>query len=103
VGEFAGGEVIVSKSSAPLAFESLVLRKIDKMRILLANLTGEPHTIQFPASSGTVKVLDETNAEEAMRSPGAFQSAPGQAFNDDSVTLLPYAVAWIDSEENRGL
>ncbi len=97
VGAFAGGTVVVSQSSAPLLFESLVLRKGDNTRMLLANLTGEPQTIRIPATQGTVKVLDETNAAAAMREPEVFLAAPGTAFSGDQIKLLPYAVAWIDT------
>ena len=48
VGEFAGGEVILSQSSDPLAVEALVLRKGARALMLLANFTDSAQQVHLP-------------------------------------------------------
>ena len=76
VGDFAGGEVLLSKSSDSLKVEGIALRKNDKTRILLANLTPDPQGINLENLTETVRVrhLNETNAQAAMASPEAFRA-----------------------------
>ena len=103
VGEFAGGEILVSKSSDPLKVEGIVLRKNGKTRTLLANLTSDSQQVRVGNLTGTVRVrhLDETNAQYAMKSPEAFRAETGELVEDAEGTLeldlLPYAIAQIDS------
>ena len=103
VGEFAGGEVLVSKSSDPLKVEGIVLRKNGKTRTLLANLTSDSQQVRVGDLTGTVRVrhLDETNAQTAMASPEAFRAETGElvqtAEGSLELNLLPYAIAQIDS------
>ena len=103
VGEFAGGEVLVSKSSDPLRIEGLALQKDRKTRILLANLTPDSQRVSVGNLAATVRVrhLDETNAQAAMTSPEAFRSITGKLVQTVDGTLelnlLPYATAQIDS------
>jgi len=104
-GEFAGGEVIASESNRPLAVDGMVLRKAERTRILLANLSEMVQQITLNASDlpGKVRmlILDETNAEEAMRSPESFRRAAGRPVEVTGrwleVTLRPYALIRIDS------
>ena len=103
VGEFAGGEILVSKSSDPLKVEGIVLRKNGKTRTLLANLTSDSQQVRVGNLTGTVRVrhLDETNAQYAMISPEAFRAETGElvqtAEGSLELSLLPYAIAQIDS------
>ena len=103
VGEFAGGEILVSKSSDPLKVEGIALRKNGKTRTLLANLTSDSQQVRVGNLTGTVRVrhLDETNAQYAMASPEAFRAETGELVEDTEGTLeldlLPYAIAQIDS------
>ena len=103
VGEFAGGEVLVSKSSDPLKVEGIALRKNDKMRTLLANLTSDPQQVRVQSLTETVRVrcLNETNAQTAMTSPEIFREERGELLQTTTGTLelhlLPYAIAQIDS------
>jgi hypothetical protein len=104
VGEFAGGEVIASRSSDTLRVDGLALRKGDKTRVLLANLSAEPQRIRVGDLSGRVWVrrLDERNAEDAMRSPEAFRVERGELVQTAGgvleLELLPYGMARIDGE-----
>ncbi len=103
VGEFAGGEVLVSKSSDPLKVDGIALRKNGKTRILLTNLTPESQPVRVQNLTETVRVrhLNETNAQAAMVSPEAFREETGELVEDAENTLelnlLPYAVVQIDT------
>jgi hypothetical protein len=103
-GEFAGAEVIRSASSDPLKVDGLALRKDGRMRVLLANLSAVPQqvTVQGLGARAQVRVLDETNAEAAMREPEAFRAQVGeeQTVEDGilELTLRPYAIVRIDSD-----
>ena len=102
VGEFAGGEVLPLTSSDILKVDGLALRKDGKTRLILANMTPEPQpvTIQFIGEHATLRQLDETNAEEAMRSPETYRAQSGQPLhahaNALEITLRAYAIATID-------
>jgi hypothetical protein len=105
VGEFAGGGVAISTSSAPLRVEGLVLRKGDRTRILLANFAPEPQTVRVICTSlgKSVRVvqLDETNIEAAMNSPETFRAEPGHSIEaregELELNLAPFAIARIDT------
>ena len=107
VGEFAGGEVLVSKSSDPLKVDGVALHKNGRTRILLANLTPDSQQVNVENLAGAVRVryLNETNAQTAIASPEAFREETGelvQTINDTlELNLLPYAIAQIDSTYSR--
>jgi hypothetical protein len=103
--DFAGGDVRRSKSSVPLAVESLVLRKANRYRVMVANLTPEARVVRvaWPGTgSATVQVrkLDDRSVQEAMRSPENWRLRPGAAMQAVSgvldLALSAYAVATID-------
>ena len=104
VGEFAGGEVLISKSSDPLRVEGVALRKNGKTRRLLANLTPDSQQVSVQNLTGSVRVrcLDETNAQTAMTAPEVFRQETGglvQTTNGTlELSLLPYAIAQLDSD-----
>jgi hypothetical protein len=104
IGEYAGGQVIPTRSSDSLRVDGLALRSGGKTRLLLSNFTpGMQHiVVKDAAQQAWVKYLDETCAEEAMRSPEAFRSRPGQPVKTPKgileLDLLPFAVATIDIE-----
>ena len=104
VGEFVGGEVLVSKSSDSLKVEGVALRKNGKTRTLLANLTPDSQQVRVGNLTETVRVryLDETNAQTAMASPEAFRSETGEIVQTTHGTLElnlpPYAIARIDGD-----
>ncbi|MGC8878172.1 MAG: hypothetical protein ACP5R2_03010, partial [Anaerolineae bacterium] len=102
IGEFAGGQVVPSASSATLRVDGLALRKGDKTRVILANLTGQEQSINIIGLGQRVHVrsLDETNVESAMRSPEEFRGQNGKVMIADAgsleLALLPYGIATID-------
>lgn len=102
LGEFAGGAALAVMASAPLTADGIAVRKNGRLRVLLANFTPRPQTVTVRGLAGpvTIKTLDETSVEQAMRDPEAWRAAPGQEARPASdglpVTLLPYAVVRID-------
>ena len=109
VGEFKGGGVIPSTTSAPLRVDGIALHKEGRTRILLANLESTPQDVRlvYPGLGTKVRVkqLDEENVEEAMRSPELFRSIKGRVAetkdNALELSLLPYASVRIDSEKGK--
>ncbi len=103
MGEFASGEVLSTTSSSSLQVDGLALRKDGKTRVILASFSPEPRCVTVQGLDGTVQVrsLDETNAEEAMRSPEAFRARAGERRETSGgrleIELLPFALARIDS------
>jgi hypothetical protein len=103
VGEFAGETVIPTTSSDALKVNGLALHKNGQTRVLLANLSRERQHVSVHNLSSRVQVrrLNETNAEEAMESPEDFRASEAEVLETTkgtlNLTLLPYAVARIDS------
>ncbi|MCS7259528.1 MAG: hypothetical protein NZ765_01935 [Anaerolineae bacterium] len=103
IAEFAGGQVIPSVSSATLRVDGLTVRKGERKRVMLANLTNQEQVIDVVGLGGRVyvRLLDETNAEHAMQSPEAFREQKGELITPRNgsleLALLPYAIATIDS------
>ncbi len=97
VGEFAGAEALVSKSSQPLTVDGLALRKDGRLRVLLANFTAQTQRVTLHNLRGTleIKSLDEHNVEYAMRAPENFREQAGRAVEANgavTLELLPFAV-----------
>jgi D-apionolactonase len=109
VAEFAGGEVLSISASDPLRVEALALRKQQRVRMLLANFTPEPVSVQAPASwlgrRATLRSLDASNALRAMEQPETFRKAHGERLEVTGhlleVTLAPFAVLRIDGAGTR--
>jgi hypothetical protein len=109
-GQYAGGRVIPSVSSAPLKVEGLALQKGGRTRILLANLGPDfqPVRLVYPGLPRRVRVkeMDENNAETAMTSPESFATQSGllRETSDQNLdlSLRPFALAWIDPAEDAG-
>jgi hypothetical protein len=107
VGEFIGGHVVLSTSSAPLRVDGMALRNGRKTCVLLANLSPGSQDVRmvYPGFSDCVRVkhLNESNAREAMRSPESFRADSGQLLKMSGgqlqLQLLPYSVARIDPTE----
>jgi D-apionolactonase len=94
--EFANSEVVKSSSSHPLSVESLVLRKANQQRVLLANMTNETQRVRLEQSNASYLLLDETNAEGAITNPATFRGLKRKAWLGE-LSLPPYALLRIDS------
>ncbi len=107
VGEFAGGSVVRSASSAPLRVDGMVLENEGRRCILLANMSPEPQQVRVLrhglGARARVRRLDETNAEQAMRQPEAFREDAGElvamAGDELELSLAPYAYVRVDGGE----
>jgi len=103
-GELKGGEVLRSESSAPLLIDGMVLRRGDRLRILIVNMRRDPRLVVLRlgnlVTDVQIRVLDQTNAERAMDDPDSFRlETPQPAGVVDGcleLTLSAYAVARID-------
>jgi D-apionolactonase len=101
---FAGGQVIPSRSSAPLRFEGLALVRGRRLRVLLASFAQEPQQVTLEGLEGPARarVLDAAGAEEAMREPEAFRARAGRPLSGQGgimVELPPFALATVDIGE----
>jgi hypothetical protein len=106
VHEFAGGTALRTTSSDVLSVDGLALRKDGVTRILLANMTNVPQRVraQIPGETALLRVLDERNAETAMRDPEGFRAEAGTPLQSTNghveLTLRPYAIARVDVQEH---
>lgn len=102
VGEFVGGEVVLSRSSDPLRVDGLCLRHQQRRRVLLANLTlnEQPVRIVGLGARVSIKRLNTANAEWAMREPEGYRVASGETLDVIGGELLlhlaPYETVRVD-------
>jgi hypothetical protein len=89
--------------SAPLKVAALTLFEPRHLcRILLANLTAAEQTVHAVTSAGeaSVRVMDATNMDKAMREPERFLADGGRRVQTRGgrlkVTLSAHAIARID-------
>ncbi len=103
VGDFAGGEVLPTRSSHPLQVEGLALHKDGRTRLILANLSAELQqvTVSNLPAQVRVRLLDETNVVAAMQAPEEFRRQAGDLQPSVAGTLQlqlrPYGVVRIDA------
>lgn len=101
VGAFSGGQVYLSSSSRPRAVDSLVLERMGKIGILLANHTSDTLDVDITGLTGkfVCRLLDETNVLAAMLEPEAFQAQTGTSLElPGTLSLPPYAYARLESQ-----
>ena len=103
MGDFAGGVITALRSSTPLQVTGVLLEKDGHKRLLAANLTPAPLTVQLPALPGFhhARSLNEKALPAALLSPRTFHEAwqPFPAETDTPLQhhLLPYEVLTLDS------
>jgi hypothetical protein len=108
LGDFAGAEILGVDSCLPLQVQALALRRPGATRLLVANMMADEveAELQGLTRAASLKLLDERNAERAMREPEAFVAEPPDSVSCPEgvfeLSLLPYAVAIIDLEEDSG-
>jgi hypothetical protein len=102
VAEIAGAEVLPLRSSDPLRVDGLALRTGPLTRAIVANLSGRAERAALPcaAAPARIRILEESNVQEAMHSPEAYRAgqpcAANVAHDKLSLDLAPYALALID-------
>jgi len=101
-GEVAGAEVLRVLVSDALTVTGLALRRGSQMRVIVANLTPEPHSVTALGVAGDWRLrrLDETTVQQATTQPEAFRAEKGTPLTAEGghlqVRLPPYAVARLD-------
>jgi hypothetical protein len=104
--EWKNGRVVRSRSSNPLAVESLALEDDAALHLLLANLTPRPRTVTIDSLSGreiSVRRLNATTAEDAALDPEHFRTH-GEVIvpkGPPTLTLAPFEVVRIDAPKVR--
>ncbi len=109
LGEFAGGEMLLSSSSDPLRVESLVLRRGRLLRFLLANFTAAPVEVELPGAflqpRAQLRLLDADSVEEAMRRPEEFRHKTRESLRVKGsrlrLRLSAYALCTLDRDAAR--
>ena len=99
------GQVLSVESSNVYALAALALRQEKRVLLLLGNLSATRQKVQLHLSGLTHlvgRVLDETNAQEAMYDPERFRARrqvllPGQS-GSVAIELLPYAIMHIEAQ-----
>jgi len=103
--EFAGGEALGARSDDPLRVEALALHREGRVRLIVANLTPEPQTVQIAGLAGraSVRLLDAETAPAACAEPEQFRALMGSPLTarEGRVTLElpPFAVAFVNGGE----
>ncbi len=92
-----GTSVLATRSTDPLCFEGFCLIGRDgRHRWGVANLTATPRRVHVVTGGADahVRMLDETNAERAMREPESFAGGQAQPTPDGRLTLELSAYAF---------
>ncbi|RPJ57530.1 MAG: hypothetical protein EHM23_20290 [Acidobacteria bacterium] len=105
VAEFKGGEVLRSETSVPLSLDGLVLRRDDRLRILVANMSGQHQTVSVAIGTGVTyaqaRMLDKRNVQRAMKDPASFRLEAPETVKGTAgcfeLRLSPYAIARLDT------
>ncbi len=102
VGEFAGGRVVLTETSNPLSVATLLLRKENRERLLLVNLSRETQKVALRNLGNPVRArkLDASNVRQAMTVPEDFRRATHE-LSQPEVTLEPFALATIDFANSK--
>jgi hypothetical protein len=106
--EWRDGDLVAATSSDPLAAEALAIQRAERLVILVANVSPDEQHVTLEglggldgtaAAGGTIRVLDEASATEAMTDPAAFRSStqPIEVSGGRLVLdLRPHALARIE-------
>ncbi|MCS7023660.1 MAG: hypothetical protein NZV14_02580 [Bryobacteraceae bacterium] len=101
--EMQGAEVLRSQSSHPLLAESLYLRKGNRWRVLIANLSPEPQALRLAWPGGPLQIrsLDAESFPPATQSAAAWRLQAGDRLHPSGasvdLSISPYAVLRLDS------
>jgi D-apionolactonase len=103
--EWKDGEVVSSRSSDPLAVETLVVARDGMLHLLVANLTPEPRTATIDALSAEdvrARRLNADTVQVAAFDPLTFRSQAETmtAHGPLKLTLAPFEVARLDARRS---
>jgi hypothetical protein len=108
VGEYAGGMVLKTVSSDPLAVEGLAFMKGDLLTIILANLTTEEISVALAGlkSQASIRYLSQDNAEMACANPEVYRTQVGEQMWPDTglihLKLGSYSLARVQTIPSNG-
>jgi hypothetical protein len=99
--EWKDGRIVRSRSSRPLAVETLALSDDDGWRLLVANLTAEPQRVTIDGFADRGVAMRRLNAETAAKAafdPKGFRSRiePAGAGAAPDVALAPFEIVRLD-------
>jgi len=102
--EWKDSVLIASRSSDPLAVETLAVTSDGVTHLLLANLTPQPQTVtvdSLPAGDLTLRRLNADTAASAALDPLRFraQTETLSAHGSFQVTLAPFEVTRLDAPQ----
>jgi hypothetical protein len=103
LGEFSGAELLTVEGLDPLTCTALALRQDRRLLLLIANLSTSRQVLHLqlpPLRRQRLRLLDETNAEEALFAGEAFRrrSRALSAAEAGTLELRPCAFARLDGE-----
>jgi len=108
VGEIAGGIILKTVSSDPLAVEGLAFIKNNLLTIILANLTAEEISVALTGlkSQASIRYLSQDNAELACANPEAYRTQVDELRRPDTglihLKLGPYSLAHVETILSKG-
>jgi D-apionolactonase len=99
IADFRGADVLTATTTDELKIRCLLLQQKEHTCLMVANLTPEPQTVELVGvpSFRTVSGLDENTVCRATNEPETYRAQDAFAFQGNTLTLLPYAVARLDS------
>lgn len=105
VNDMAGAEVMLSRSSQPLVADGMILRKGNRIRVMVANMSPEAQSVrlQWPSSNQRMSIikLDQHEVRHATDSPETWRLLPGDNMilhgADVELSLAPYGIARVDT------
>jgi hypothetical protein len=102
--EWKHGEIVSSRSSNPLAIETLAVTENGRLYLLVANLTHESQTVTLDAPFGSTVTLRRLNAETAevatatpVRYRAQTETIPAAGLQ--ALALAPFEIARLDAPE----
>ena len=101
---YPGARVLSARSSDPLAFDGLAVRRANHVRVMLANLSNRPLDVRVDGLHGfaSIRTLDEMTFDAATSQPEEYITGRvGTEYRPTTdggldLTLRPYAYACID-------
>jgi hypothetical protein len=96
--EITGGQVLATRSSAPIEVAGLAVRRGGWTRLWVGNLTPEVQVVRLPSSfvGARLRRLDRTNVLSATSDPESFRDAPPLDSVTKNIVLGPHELARID-------
>jgi hypothetical protein len=104
--ECRSAQMRVLETTDPLRIQGLALSMTAGIRLLFANLTDAPQTVELPAEveraeARRIRIMDEANVLPAANSPEKFRVARGDDLPPGKLHLPPRAVVRLDAGDQE--